>query len=169
MSEPIIVPAVPETNERDNSYSPPTFPQPAAVFSMEVSPTTPRSDTSPRLEPIADDRDFERFLGAFTSYERMRRFDYGHETMRLERMASFARDLGDPHLDVPAVHVAGTKGKGSTCLILDALLRTGGRRAGVYTSPHVERLRERIAVDGAPIGEADLCATLNSILPVLRD
>lgn len=64
--------------------------------------------------------------------------------------------LGDPQQTYPAVHVAGTNGKGSTCVLLEALLRAAGRSVGRYTSPHLEDFSERIAVDGCPIADADL-------------
>jgi dihydrofolate synthase/folylpolyglutamate synthase len=65
-------------------------------------------------------------------------------------------DLGDPQSAYPAVHVAGTNGKGSTCVLLEAVLRAAGRAVGRYTSPHLEDFRERIAVDGRPITDAEL-------------
>ncbi len=65
-------------------------------------------------------------------------------------------DLGDPQNAYPAVHVAGTNGKGSTCVLLEALLRAAGRAVGRYTSPHLEDFCERITVDGRPITDAEL-------------
>lgn len=88
-------------------------------------------------------------------------------TMPLERMHSLATGLGDPHLATPAIHVAGTKGKGTTCLILEALLRSSGLRVGTYLSPHLENLRERVRVDGEPIREDQLVETLTEMLPEL--
>jgi len=66
--------------------------------------------------------------------------------------------LGDPHLGLRAIHVAGTNGKGSTAAIIDALLRAGGVRTGLYTSPHLSRFTERIRVDGAEIDASELAA-----------
>jgi dihydrofolate synthase/folylpolyglutamate synthase len=64
--------------------------------------------------------------------------------------------LGDPQNAYPSVHVAGTNGKGSTCVLLEAILRAAGRTVGRYTSPHLEDFSERIAVNGRPIQDADL-------------
>jgi len=61
--------------------------------------------------------------------------------------------LGNPHRAFRTVHVGGTKGKGSTALFLAEILRAGGRRVGLYTSPHLERVTERIVVEGKEIGE----------------
>lgn len=118
--------------------------------------------------PLRNDDDFHRFIGEFTSYESLKDFHYDQKTMRLERMESFARDLGHVHLARPAIHVAGTKGKGSTCLILEALLRAGSRAVGTYLSPHVEHIRERVRVGGRAIDEASLCDRLNEMLHVLE-
>jgi dihydrofolate synthase/folylpolyglutamate synthase len=69
----------------------------------------------------------------------------------LERMRTLAHLLGDPQLAFPSVHVAGTNGKTSTTRFIDALLRETGLRTGRYTSPHLESVTERIALDGVPL------------------
>ncbi len=61
--------------------------------------------------------------------------------------------LGHPERHFPAIHVAGTNGKGSTCAFVAIELRARGLRVGVYTSPHLVSVRERVEVDGVPIGE----------------
>lgn len=61
--------------------------------------------------------------------------------------------LDDPHLGVKTLHVAGTKGKGSTCALAESVLRAAGMRTGLTTSPHLCTARERIVVDGAMIDE----------------
>ncbi len=69
----------------------------------------------------------------------------------LERMHYLLEALGHPERRLRVVHVAGTNGKGSTCAILDSILRAAGYRAGLYTSPHLVRYEERIRLGGAPI------------------
>jgi folylpolyglutamate synthase/dihydrofolate synthase len=71
----------------------------------------------------------------------------------LERMREAMELLGNPHLAVPVLHVAGTNGKGSTCAFAEAALRAAGLRTGLYTSPHLVHFCERIRVAGEPIGE----------------
>lgn len=61
--------------------------------------------------------------------------------------------LGDPHLQVPVVHIGGTNGKGSVTALVGSALRAAGWRVGTYTSPHLVSFRERITVDGVPISE----------------
>src|SRR5208282_616300 len=73
------------------------------------------------------------------------------EIYKLERMERALSLIGDPHLRVPAIHIAGTKGKGSVAAMLDSCLRTAGYRCGLYTKPHLVNLTERTRVDGAEI------------------
>ncbi len=76
--------------------------------------------------------------------------------LKLARVEAAAARLGDPQHAAPALHVGGTNGKGSTAAMLDAMLRAAGRRVGLYTSPHLVSFRERIAIDGVPIGEDEV-------------
>src|SRR5476651_2238011 len=65
----------------------------------------------------------------------------------VDRMRILARRLGNPELQVPCIHVAGTNGKGSVSAMLESILRSSGKRTGLYTSPHLVRLGERVQVD----------------------
>lgn len=69
----------------------------------------------------------------------------------LTNITILLRELGDPHVGLPAVHIAGSNGKGSTAAFLTSILRQGGWRVGLYTSPHLIDFTERIQVDGQPI------------------
>ena len=80
----------------------------------------------------------------------------GGVRLGLERTAALLAELGNPHLQTPAFHIAGTNGKGSTVASLAALLRHKGLRVATYTSPHLIDFRERIIVDGVPISEEDV-------------
>jgi dihydrofolate synthase/folylpolyglutamate synthase len=71
----------------------------------------------------------------------------------LENIRTLAQDLGNPHLAVPCAHVAGTNGKGSTAAMLESILRAAGLRTGLYTSPHLERINERIRINGEDIAD----------------
>ena len=87
--------------------------------------------------------------------------------LKLERMRALLRRLGDPHERVRLVHVTGTKGKGSTAAMLAAILRAAGYRVGLFTSPHLTDVRERIQVDGGLIGEAELAARMTELAPAV--
>ncbi|MEX0750066.1 MAG: folylpolyglutamate synthase/dihydrofolate synthase family protein [Dehalococcoidia bacterium] len=68
----------------------------------------------------------------------------------VEPMRALLAVLGDPHLARPTVHIAGSKGKGSTGAIVESILRASGKRTGYYISPHLHRYNERIRIDGKP-------------------
>ncbi len=71
----------------------------------------------------------------------------------LENISLLAADLGNPHRAIPCAHIAGTNGKGSTAAILESILRSAGLRTGLYTSPHLERINERIRLNGEPVSD----------------
>jgi dihydrofolate synthase/folylpolyglutamate synthase len=81
----------------------------------------------------------------------------------LERMDRALDALGHPERRYPVLHVGGTNGKGSTCAMAAAALAAAGLRAGLYTSPHLVRFNERIAVDGAEIDDAALAAAVDEV------
>jgi dihydrofolate synthase/folylpolyglutamate synthase len=119
------------------------------------------------MKPLRNYQDFENFLSSFTNYERQATFPCRPEALRPGRMVGFLEDIGNPHREYSTVHIAGSKGKGTTALILEALLEAEGLRTGTYTSPHVEELRERIRVAGKSVTRTDLCQELNHLLPAL--
>lgn len=71
----------------------------------------------------------------------------------LENIRVLCSALGEPHLTAPCVHVAGTNGKGSTAAMIESILRAAGFRTGLYTSPHLERINERIRIDSDEISD----------------
>ncbi|MFM8986164.1 MAG: bifunctional folylpolyglutamate synthase/dihydrofolate synthase [Planctomycetia bacterium] len=86
----------------------------------------------------------------------------------LARVRRLMAAVGAPHERLPVVHVAGTKGKGSTVAMLAAILGEAGHRVGRYMSPHVHALEERICVDGRPISAADLVAACGVVMPAVE-
>ncbi len=74
----------------------------------------------------------------------------------LENITILSAGLGNPHKAVPCVHIAGTNGKGSTAAMLESILRAAGLRTGLYTSPHLERINERIRINGEDISDESL-------------
>jgi dihydrofolate synthase/folylpolyglutamate synthase len=84
----------------------------------------------------------------------------------IDRMRLFSAALGSPEAAVPIVHVAGTNGKGSVSAMVEAILRASGRRVGLYTSPHLVRLGERVQVDRHPLSEEEILAYVAELQPI---
>lgn len=89
----------------------------------------------------------------------------------LENISTLAAALGNPHRAAPCVHIAGTNGKGSTAAMLESILRASGLRTGLYTSPHLVRINERIRISGEDISDEEFAsawtrvqATIESLL-----
>lgn len=118
-------------------------------------------------QTILSFRDIMERLDHYTNFERTGDYPPGHGGMGTARIERLLRLAGDPHLDVPVIHIAGTKGKGSTAYLTTRLLAAHGLRTALYTSPHVSHLRERFVLDGAPVEEAAFCDAFSALLPAL--
>jgi len=86
----------------------------------------------------------------------------------IERMARLAEALGHPERRYPVVHLAGTNGKGSVAAMVDAILRAAGCHTGLYTSPHLVRLGERVQVDRELLAEDEIVAFTAELAPIAR-
>lgn len=109
------------------------------------------------------------FLLDRLNYERTSQIPYRSGEFRLDRMRELMRAIGDPQLRVPVVHVAGTKGKGSTATMIAAILQQAGYQTGLYTSPHLERVEERFAIDGVVCPENEFVALTHGLAAVVRE
>ncbi len=96
---------------------------------------------------IENYQDAIRWLYDRIDYERIRP-SAQINPFRLERIERLLKRIGSPHERIPAVHIAGTKGKGSTAALLDSVLQASGIRTGLFTSPHIEQFEERMRVCG---------------------
>ncbi len=108
-----------------------------------------------------------RIVFARSDFERGARPPYSERVYRLARVEELLAAVGDPHRRYRSVHVAGTKGKGSTTAMIEAVLRAAGYRTGMYTSPHLHTFRERIRLGTEPISEVELAALMERLQPVL--
>ena len=104
-----------------------------------------------------------KFLFEHTDYEKQRKLRYNVTTFDLTRMEIFLKKLGNPHLKVPTVHIAGTKGKGSTATMLAKMVEANDYSVGLYTSPHVTTIHERIAINSEMITEKEMLVLVNRI------
>jgi dihydrofolate synthase/folylpolyglutamate synthase len=104
-----------------------------------------------------------RYLLERTDIERMRLVKYDENTFKLDRMRKILEALGNPHEQVRMVHVAGTVGKGSTVAMIASMLQGCGYAVGEYTSPHLTDMRERITVNGHPIGKVEFVQLVKEI------
>ncbi|HEX2970805.1 MAG TPA: folylpolyglutamate synthase/dihydrofolate synthase family protein [Tepidisphaeraceae bacterium] len=108
-----------------------------------------------------------RVLSSLTDHERLRIVRYNTDNFDLDRMRALLKKLGNPHEQFKSVHVAGTKGKGSTCAMTAAMLQACGYKVGLYTSPHLIDMRERIQINGEMIPQAELARLIRLVEPIL--
>src|SRR6476469_5722399 len=86
----------------------------------------------------------------------------------LDRIEAFTELLGDPQAAYQVIHLTGTNGKTSTARMIDTLLRTLELRTGRFTSPHVERINERISIDGEPLDDERFVRAFNDVAPYIQ-
>ncbi len=107
------------------------------------------------------------FLYGRINYERVQVEAYSTSDFKLERMRVLLSLIGNPHERLSAIHVAGTKGKGSTCAMIASVLTAAGHRAGLYISPHISVFEERMTVDGVRPSPDEIVALVNRLLPTI--
>ena len=115
----------------------------------------------------ADYRSALRRLFQLVDLERLSSAQRDRGRYDLRRMEALLSRLGDPHLGIPTVHIAGTKGKGSTAAMCASVLSQQGYRTGLYTSPHLHTFRERIRLDGLPVSEETFAALVDEVWPAV--
>ncbi|MFH0764611.1 MAG: folylpolyglutamate synthase/dihydrofolate synthase family protein [Candidatus Omnitrophota bacterium] len=109
-----------------------------------------------------------QYLDSFINYEKKSDYDY-RKSLTLDRIKALASSLGDPQEGIKSIHIAGSKGKGSTAAILHSILKEAGFRTGLYTSPHLVSFRERIRINDSLISEDDIARLLERIKTALAD
>ena len=93
----------------------------------------------------------------------------GHSGFHLERVGLLAERLENVHRAVPSIHVAGTKGKGSTSALVTSILSSAGYTVGLFTSPHLHTVCERVRVGLDPISREEFAALVGQIWPAVED
>ena len=94
------------------------------------------------------------YLYSYIDYSLKKSSELARAHFELGRMRALMELLGDPQESYPIIHVAGTKGKGSTAALAASALQAAGYRTGLYTSPHLQDYAERIQINGRPISHA---------------
>ena len=108
-----------------------------------------------------------QFLDKRVDFERFQAMPGPEREIKLDRMRALLDRLGSPQDKLPIIHVAGTKGKGSTSAMIASILKAAGYRTGLFTSPHLERVEERIAVDGQPCTADQFAALVTAVQPAV--
>ncbi len=107
----------------------------------------------------------EQYLHSFVDYETIPGISFASADYSLEHVKELLHRLGNPHLAARTVHIAGTKGKGSIAAMIARVLTVSGYRTGLYTSPHLHDLRERIRVNGSLILEEEFASLMTELKP----
>ena len=107
------------------------------------------------------------YLYSYVDYSLKKSSELAKAHFELGRMRALMDLLGNPQAAYPIIHVAGTKGKGSTSAMMAAVLTTAGYRTGLYTSPHLQDYTERIQIDGQPIAHSGLVELVEEIKPAV--
>jgi dihydrofolate synthase/folylpolyglutamate synthase len=105
------------------------------------------------------------YLYSFVDFSMQKSVTYSPDRFKLERMQTLLASLGNPQDKYPVVHVAGTKGKGSVCILCTSALIQAGYKVGLYTSPHLDDYAERIQINNEFIPHADFAALVDEIKP----
>ena len=106
------------------------------------------------------------WIYSWVDFSMKRHVDDKHRFFKLDRMNQLMELLNFPHHKFPSVHVAGTKGKGSTASLIASTLQASGYKVGLYTSPHLEDFRERIIINGEMISEHSVIELADQMRPL---
>ncbi|MBM3252813.1 MAG: bifunctional folylpolyglutamate synthase/dihydrofolate synthase [Candidatus Omnitrophica bacterium] len=108
------------------------------------------------------------YLNSFIDYEKLSSYNY-NDAFKLDRVEALLTKLGSPHKRLNFIHIAGTKGKGSTSAFIHSILKNSGLCTGLYTSPHLLSFHERIRINSSFISKKDLISTVNRVRTAVED
>jgi dihydrofolate synthase/folylpolyglutamate synthase len=118
------------------------------------------------MQPTTGYKEALAYIYSLTDYEKQGFAAYAAENYDLGRVRHLLALLDEPERAFGSVHIAGSKGKGSTAAMAESMLRAAGYRTGLYTSPHLHTFRERIRLDGALISEAEVVRLVQQVRPL---
>ena len=127
-------------------------------------------DDKKRERDVRQSEEYRETLGFLfdrINYERQTKIPYSRRDMNLSRMRRLLELIDSPQQRLRVIHVAGTKGKGSTTAFLSAAFAAAGKRCGTYTSPHLHVVEERFCINGVPCDPKDLVALIKFLRPAV--
>ena len=126
------------------------------------------SPPGPVSLPVTTFEQAREYLHSFVDFEKRGFRRHFADVVNLETIRALLAALGHPQRRFPIIHVAGTKGKGSTAALCEAALREAGFRTGLYTSPHLLSMRERIRLQGCPLSEERITELVRRLPPAVE-
>ncbi|OQZ01749.1 MAG: hypothetical protein B6D35_02195 [Candidatus Brocadia sp. UTAMX2] len=108
------------------------------------------------------------FLYKAIDYEKLISYQYNASTFSLDRMEKLLAHMGNPHKNLSCVHITGTKGKGSTAIMMATIMEYAGLVTGLFTSPHLIDLKERIQINRQKIAETEFASIMDELQPYIR-
>ncbi len=109
------------------------------------------------------------YLYGRINYERVASHTYSVGDFKLDRMRELLKRLGNPQESIPAVHIAGTKGKGSTAAMVASMLTAAGHRTGLFTSPHIAAFEERLIINGQQATPEEIVSLVRQLAGVVAE
>ncbi|MCS7238584.1 MAG: bifunctional folylpolyglutamate synthase/dihydrofolate synthase [Thermoguttaceae bacterium] len=109
------------------------------------------------------------YLNSRINFERAAAIPYQSRCFKLQRMEDLLALVGSPHRSLRAIHIAGTKGKGSTAAMISSILSRAGYRVGRFTSPHLETVRERLVVDGQICPQDQFAQLIRQLISAIEE
>ncbi|MEW6354762.1 MAG: folylpolyglutamate synthase/dihydrofolate synthase family protein [Planctomycetota bacterium] len=120
---------------------------------------------TPATNRFASYDEVVQYLFSAINFEKVSKYSYDPATLNLKRERDLLASVGNPHEKQKFVHIAGTKGKGSTAILLASILSAHGLRTGLLTSPHLVHVEERITVDGEMMPKPRVIEVMNRLAP----
>lgn len=108
------------------------------------------------------------FLHKSIDYEKLISYQYNASTFSLDRMEKLLAYAGNPHKELPCIHITGTKGKGSTAIMIATILEHAGLMTGLFTSPHFVDLKERIQINHQKISDQEFVYSMQKLRPYIQ-
>ncbi len=109
------------------------------------------------------------YLNSLINYEKKSHIPYNRRSFNLERMRVILSKLGNPHKSLKCIHIAGTKGKGSTAAMVTSILSAEGYKVGLYTSPHLISPRERVRIGSRLISEEEFASCMSLVKSAVEE